>query len=388
MKKRILPALLALCMVMSLLPVAFAVDCTGADGCTADTHNAGCPAKCTCTKITGKVEGKNCAHDAGACTNSKADGETVCATCKTNSEAAAASTPDPAPGGDTTPCDAEGCTLENGHEGKHNNTVCIKAANCGATTHSTGCAEKCSCAVEAVHGVGASCTNSKTGDSEDAKEGAYCATCLANDACDPCDFGNCTKKSGHGGAHNNTTCPGTADATHACAATTHTGSCSQKCDLAVQGYNVDGTTSGGATATGCTLTKGHTGNHNNTVCIKTDKCGATGNHVKPVAAVEADPENDVEAVEAVEGCPNYVPGTCGKGGCTLQAKHPGNHNNTKCLGYNDAGSAVWRAMLSIPTSLAAPSTAAAALTPTPTSPPLWSAPASPAALSATSGTLS
>lgn len=322
MKKRILPVLLALCMVMSLLPVAFA---EGTCSCTVD-HS----------QQQDKPEGVTSTDDhRNGCQGTPVEGDEngLCAACGGK----AAETPAPGPGGDPAPaekCDATGCTLDKNHEGNHNNTVCNSTDKCGASSHKTGCDQKCACAVETVHGLGASCTNTKLAD------GTKCKTCTENPGCDPCTFGDCSLPNGHEGAHENTTCPGTDNsAGGACAAATHTGSCAQKCDLATQGYNVDGTTSGEATATGCTLTKGHTGLHNNTVCIKTAQCGATGNHVKPVEAVEDDPETeDVdETVAAVEGCPNYVPSVCGKGGCTLQAKHPGNHNNVKCLGYNDDG---------------------------------------------------
>jgi len=186
MKKRILPALLALCMVMSLLPVAFASDtCAYEEGQTecgapdAATHNAGCPNACTCAGIsglTGTNESKNCDH-AGGCTNKKGS-DNLCTACaeakaaKEEQDNAGSEEPEPTPAvcdgtaackaethtatwnedgtsGGSLKCKAactvaEACMKTNGHTDAHDGTACTNDSRCpGTDTHTAGCPKAC-----------------------------------------------------------------------------------------------------------------------------------------------------------------------------------------------------------------------------------------------------
>ena len=179
MKKRILPALLALCMVISLLPVTFAAAetptchyaaavgenpatecgaptaathnegcpnrCTVANcnkvknhtdahaaaaGCTKNeqcgatsSHQAGCPKKCECTGITGKVGVADCNHSTG-CTNSKAAGSDLCEDCKAKDEAAYACD-------GTANCKAPAGTHDHTGYGENSDQPCAKYVACG-----------------------------------------------------------------------------------------------------------------------------------------------------------------------------------------------------------------------------------------------------------------
>lgn len=175
MKKRILPALLALCMVMSLLPVAFAT--AGENGC-----------ECTGAEDTckGYADGQ-AAHEDGKCTGTPAEGETLCSVCKKDAAPPDAGDGDDGDGddgdGDDTPaectggtdcaapagthkntgfddgeggttaackkyvaCGVNGCELDKGHEADHafaeGKDVCLGYAadeRCSATDHIAGC---------------------------------------------------------------------------------------------------------------------------------------------------------------------------------------------------------------------------------------------------------
>ena len=186
MKKRILPALLALCMVMSLLPVAFAADTceyvkdtTECGAPDAATHNAGCPNACTCAGIsglTGANADKNCNHAAG-CTNKKG-ADNLCTACaeakaaKEDQDNAGSEEPEPTPAvcdgtaacqaethtkawnddgsaGGSNKCKAactvvETCLKTNGHTDAHDGTACTNDSRCPSTeTHTAGCPKAC-----------------------------------------------------------------------------------------------------------------------------------------------------------------------------------------------------------------------------------------------------
>ena len=140
MKKRILPALLALCMVMALLPATvFAADCTGSadvENCEADTHTGACPkAACQlegCTAAAAADHTNGSSKHTWACTCSdvncanEAHTQGTCSGTATNQAADAK---------DTAKCDA--CAAP---------VACINATEegkCKAETHEAGCIEKC-----------------------------------------------------------------------------------------------------------------------------------------------------------------------------------------------------------------------------------------------------
>ncbi len=107
MKKRILPVLLALCMVMSLLPVAFAA--AGANGCTCDGSEANCK------------QYSSAQHGDGQCTGTATDDQ--CSDCKKDTT--------PPSGGDndvTCTCTSDACT---------NDSHADKSQACGATVEDT-----------------------------------------------------------------------------------------------------------------------------------------------------------------------------------------------------------------------------------------------------------
>ena len=286
MKKRILPVLLALCMVMSLLPVAFAEhtnDSCTVDGCTTE----GCTGECT------KASPCQACQDAN------------CAACQEDEEEA------PTPG-----------------EDEEDEVI---YCNC-AGTH----AEWIDRTDPENPEVKTTCTNV-------VDEAGKCATCLKTASCNPCGKGGCTLLAGHTGNHKGqNACVNTAGDT-GCTFTTHGENCPNKCDLSKNGWTkaggapvaaVEGEdggdegedeepadppaptwTEGGAES--CNLTKGHSGPHSNTNCIKDAQCGAA---------------------EHAPDCPvAKASGQCGAGGCTKAKNHTGNHNNTVCLGYNANG---------------------------------------------------
>ncbi len=140
MKKRILPALLALCMVMALLPATvFAADCTGSadvENCEAATHTGACPkAACQlegCTAAAAADHTNGSSKHTWACTCSdvncanEAHTQGTCSGTVTNQAANAK---------DTAKCDA--CAAP---------VACINATEegkCKAETHEAGCIEKC-----------------------------------------------------------------------------------------------------------------------------------------------------------------------------------------------------------------------------------------------------
>lgn len=287
MKKRILPALLALCMVISLLPVmAFA---------GADEDQGG-----------GQTPGQDQNDDQNQNPGSNDEGE------------------------------EDGGGPESG--GSTEDTVYY-----------------CNCGVEHPEWIDSSgdesaikttCPNTVT------EENTMCASCARNAEHNPCGTGGCTKLKGHAGDHNNTTClcaegaQGVDDSTNKalCGASTHSAGCPKKCDLNADGWKApEGTPAESeennqenqAVSTladaeeapaaweklqekeSCNLTKGHSGPHSNTNCIKDAKCGASTHAPDcPVASAS---------------------GQCGKGGCDLAKGHDGDHNNTVCLGANDDG---------------------------------------------------
>lgn len=282
MKKRILPALLALCMVISLLPVmAFAEnvdegqgggqtpgqdqndgqnqnpgsndegDGDGSEeGNTTETTVIYCACQATHAQwIDG--EGESAAVKT-TCQNTVAEEGELCASCAKKAE--------------HNPCGVGGCTKLKDHAGDHNNESCLSAndtekAYCGATTHNDGCPKKCDLDVDAWKAPGG--TGEEAGDEEDDDTDQ-------NQAVSPL-----------------------ADAEEAPAAWVKDGKAA------------------------CTLTIGHSGPHNNEKCIKDAKCGASTHAPDcPVASAS---------------------GQCGKGGCDLAKGHTGNHNNSVCLGANDDG---------------------------------------------------
>ena len=212
MKKRILPALLALCMVMSLLPVAFAEDITCSDdqckqnGSThaADAHTY----DCTC-------DGSDCAGDhdqhqatytaaskgAGLCAGCTAsqggqpegpggddgDGEEEPAECTSDENCEAPAGTHAAECPKYTACGVNGCELDKGHEADHafaeGKDVCLGYAadeRCSATNHIAGC-PKYAC-VGCDHAQAEIEYNEVTieafpGDPEDCTSKAGCAFC-------------------------------------------------------------------------------------------------------------------------------------------------------------------------------------------------------------------
>ena len=182
MKKRILPVLLALCMVMSLLPVAFASDCSGSTpgdaSCSASTHADGCPKKCQAT---------------AGCTETVVDSTSYCTTHI---------------------CEKTGCTKEKSHTDAHSLSTCTGDDRCNASTHDAGCPKKCACenGTENNCNHDGGCTNSKAPDSN------FCATCKENQPGGPddggdeeeqpdpeevgvCGIGGCTLGKGHTDPH-------------------------------------------------------------------------------------------------------------------------------------------------------------------------------------------
>lgn len=278
MKKRILPALLALCMVISLLPVmAFAGNVDGDQG-GGQTQNPNPSGEgdgegeedgdgseegnttettvyyCACEYTEGHqpwldAEGEK--HT--GCQNTVAEKGELCASCAKKAE--------------HNPCGVGGCTKLKDHAGDHNNESCLSAndtekAYCGATTHNAGCPKKCDLDVDAWKAPGG--TGEEAGDEED----------------DDTD--------------QNQTVSALADAEEAPAAWEKLQE-KESCDLTI----------------------GHSGPHSNTNCIKDVKCGASSHAPDcPVASAS---------------------GQCGKGGCDKAKGHDGDHNNTVCLGANDDG---------------------------------------------------
>ena len=386
MKKRILPVLLALCMVMSLLPVAFAE----------------APTECSCD---GSPTG--CSHENGQCKGNEGLSETqaVCNTCKAAKEAddskeeeskdttttetkneyvscaavaAYAKTEDGVkdkeigsdPHGEAK-CAASGCqcgikvttvTTTKNADGVVTKTetkvtykyasamcaACAKNATCSPCTGEDGCtaaSHKDGCPVKCYFCSNtAGATKVTVGEAEK----AICDTCAKDAAKNPCGFGNCSLPAGHSAAHNNSTCPEDVSkkAGKLCGAKTHLEDCADRCKVLDSAKAVDTTTGEELkeqpdSGIKCTLSAGHSTHHNNTVCVKADKCGA-GAHFPGKAAVEDDPttEDEDETAAAVPGCPSADTKTnpvCGVGGCTRPAKHEGNHANPKCLGYKDDG---------------------------------------------------
>ena len=263
MKKRILPVLLALCMVMSLLPVSFAeaaknddcacdaCECTGDDHVVATCETCKACAKCNpCTYdgCTNKADGHDGAHANTVCKGdlTAADGKGVCGA--TNHIAGC---------GKFVQCTFGGeggkCTKENGHADAHNNTKCAGTSSdgkCGARTHTGSCDMKCTCDNE-KHTSG--CTNTIVEDE------TLCASCLKSADCNPCTKADqgCTLYDGHPGAHNGATC--TEDAK--CVAKTHTASCPMCCG---NSGNVGDSKDG---VSGCTLTVHHGEKHNTNACL-------------------------------------------------------------------------------------------------------------------------
>ena len=227
MKKRILPALLALCMVMSLLPVAFATDPE--------------PEKVSCSAVPA--------------TGTVLETKTVKVTVTEEQESKEVD-----------------CT------------VTVKVGDVAAKTAHVGetCgASNCTCYTKGQVQEGQA-TKGEDGKYTRTDTVAYtfslCDACKANKTCNPCGFGGeggkCTEIKGHTGAHNNTVCPGSGDSDdNPCGAKagTHKNGCSLYEACGKVGEDADN----GDAAINCTLDKGHSGNHNNGTCIETAQCGAT-----------------------------------------------------------------------------------------------------------------
>lgn len=369
MKKRILPALLALCMVMSLLPaVAFAegetatpatpattvryISCKAAlalgetpDGTNPHGSNECKCSTCKCVEVTtapkasssGSTSGDNVQATTSVQTETAVETETtykyigkLCEDCMKNASC--------------NPCEVEGCTKAGGHLDAHSGSNCTMDTRCPASVHTGTATEKCpmQCTykVDADSETGAQAFNcTKT-----VKAGStYCAQHAADPKINPCEKSEqgCTLPKGHTEKHNGTEC--TKDTRcnvsegHAKWASEEDTGCPMRC-TALDGKDHAGTPEYTGTETSnqsssssgemCTLTKGHGGVHNNEKCIGTATCGAKGSHVAPVAATESE--------AAVKGCPNYN-GVCGVGGCELEAGHTGDHENEVCLGAKDDG---------------------------------------------------
>ena len=280
MKKRILPALLALCMVMSLLPVAFAAH-----------DNANC-----------KVEGCTTEGCTGACTKAspcQACQDAKCAACQEDKDEGS----EEAKPEEKFTCDCKGTHSQWIDNTDEKNPV-----------------------------VRTTCTN------EVDKEGDICATCQKTAACNPCEVEKCGKLKDHTDKHGpEAACSGDKQ----CGASKdHKDTCPYRCTALDKVMTVDTTTGEpGKTAAKCTLSASHGGPHNNADCINAVGCGAS-THFEGKDAVKDDPETEDkdETAAAVPGCPSTQKKyQCGVGGCDLPAGHTGVHKNTVCLGYNANG---------------------------------------------------
>ena len=282
MKKRILPALLALCMVMSLLPTVFADGAAVTCSCTSNT----------CTNSSHTDKGTAC----GATVEDTSNENTLCNACKSTSTTTT-------PGTTTTP-----------EEGDEDEVI------------------YCNCSAEHTAWIDNSGESpvAKTTCPNTVSESGLCATCAKKADHNPCNIGGCTLLKGHDGNHNNTSCLSANETEKAkCGAATHNAGCPNKCDLDVDAWKTPeavGQAEGDEEAPtawekdgkeSCNLTKGHSGPHSNTKCIKDAKCGASTHAPDcPVASTS---------------------GQCGLGGCDKAKGHSGDHNNTVCLGVNDDG---------------------------------------------------
>ena len=298
MKKRILPALLALCMVMSLLPVAFAAEQTC--GCK-DTAHSGTP----CAE---KYDDK--------------DGATMCTTCtnashnKEGGSQGGGDQPTP-PVEYTCACQTHGkdgaagtCTEKVAKEG----TLC---ATCTTNKHSTvkpAVEKTCACMKHGEDGDEA-CGKKFTTNGDE----TLCPSCRASAACNPCDKkgeNGCTLAKGHPGKHTGTAC--TSDAK--CPASKHGNSCPLQCkDVA---------------SNACTLTQGHSSKHEGETCTKDSRCPAT-THTKPVYDAATDGNKTENGCPLFKACPVCTKLTgSGSTWSPVAAGHDGKHDNEKCLGYN------------------------------------------------------
>ena len=333
MKKRILPVLLALCMVMSLLPVmAFAADPTveqiscsavpatkpadvketvdGVEVTTtvvlpqaANPHGeVRCAASgCKCaTKTTAITETPAVEADPDTDTEAQPAKKTItityayvamCDACKANA------TCNPCDGTDGCTaklhkadckkvCTVEGCLLTKEHAEKHQGTKCTGDDKCPASVHNAECVSKC-------------------------------------------DVEGCTLTAEHTQKHNTTeTCSEDA----LCSASTHTAECEKCCG------NTENV-SAGTGVDGCTKTLGHSDKHSGTTCTGDSRC--------PVASKDhTAPKYDEIGLETLDtaGCDKFVAcpictGAANGDKFSPKAKgHDGDHNNTTmCLGYNDDG---------------------------------------------------
>lgn len=360
MKKRILPALLALCMVMSLLPtMVFAVETAAVNKCTCDHGGAdqapsGCLGQPTLEEGTDAVTGKcdvckanatcnPCTKKDKGCTlavHEEGTPHTGATECTNDSGCPIATTGEHE---ETCPNHACGfggeggkCTLKYGHETgdegtAHNNRVCAgsdSSGKCGAASHTGSCDLKCACTNDAHGQTG--CTSAKG--EHTVSEAAVCDACYKNPACNPCEKKDegCTLYGGHPGAHNGAKCTGDTK----CVAAKHNAECPLCC-----GYSSNLNTNEGKTGVdGCTLTYGHSANHN------TDPDTCTGDAWCP-AKVHDDATWNAETETLTKACPKWtpctlcVPTTEGSGDEAVTtpvlkcAGHAGNHNNTVCLGY-------------------------------------------------------
>ena len=214
MKKRILPALLALCMVMSLLPVAFAA--AGANGCTCDGSEANCK------------QYSSAQHGDGQCTGTATDDQ--CSDCKKDTT--------PPSGGDndvTCTCTSDACT---------NDSHADKSQACGATVEDTSAGNTlCNACKPAGEGPGGDGDDGDDGEVADcdgtadcqAPAGSHDNTGYGEESDEPCKkyvkcgVGGCDLDKGHEADHsvgggNIAKCLGySADAK--CSAATHIAGC-------------------------------------------------------------------------------------------------------------------------------------------------------------------
>ena len=259
MKKRILPALLALCMVISLLPVSVFAENVNKDvtgqtvtykcACDNEEHNGDCNGTVTLTNQTVTVSvDENADNDAitAAVTSkiqelasTKKAGE-VCDNCKT-AHSSNGNNDNNNNNNNNQHSDAN-CALNPDHSGPHKYlcTQCTLGPNCTYSKHNqqnNGC-------TELVDNYGDTCTGCKAAMSIVAEAEKASANLPENRDCNQ-------------NANNN-------DQRTNCQNTTHQADCAMAC-------KATGTTG----SSKCTLTKDHSGKHNSTECTNDAQCAAT-----------------------------------------------------------------------------------------------------------------
>ena len=259
MKNKVLAMLLALCMVMSLLPVSvFAA--TYKCNCAHTGYSQGQkPANCTQTE----TQTDNEAEATAACAACLADPKCTACTggndCKLTSNTASDHKGN-CPKADNGNGNGEG---ENGNQPQGPQQPQHSDANCAlANDHSgphkylcTGCTLSTACTYSKHNGENA-CTElvDKYGDTCTGCQAAMAmAEAEQNAAANQPENRDCQANANNNAQRTN------------CQKETHESACAMRCD--------DGN------ATGCTLTKGHSGKHNDTSnCSKDAKCGKTSGH--------------------------------------------------------------------------------------------------------------